>query len=380
MKQQLASLVMSSASSNYTSNSNGTSDSDAKSASGAAPAPFVLDASNSTKTQFYLVVNDASNGSIKPGASMSETLANLQSAASSKGSLDSEQMGDIQVSLQVPVFDPTKAVMTPFCATFDPNPPTPAPLTMEACFSNMEANGQGVSATDSAAQKSQTFAYNPASGVIRPMWLSSSSSSNSTGSNSTSGSGSNSTGTVGDAQMNFAVHDSIKDGSVSAPGLASNATQTVNGTLPSPPAGPQNVTMVFTPAEPAIQAVSNPSDVTSFAPGDASEDETADTPDDSTNASSATATTTDTDGTSSTSSDMPTITDSSASGATSGSTDSADVASSTSTSEMPAATGDDADDDVDDDDSANSMVAATSTVDEAEIEKMYQYPRMTESV
>lgn len=67
--------------------------------------------------------------------------------------------GEMPVTLRVPMFDATSANIVPYCATFDPKPPVPAPLTAEEC-------------TDDPAgeHRSQMFAYNPDTGIVRPMW------------------------------------------------------------------------------------------------------------------------------------------------------------------------------------------------------------------
>jgi hypothetical protein len=70
---------------------------------------------------------------------------------------------DIPVALKVPVFNPDSASMEGYCATYDPEPPAPAPLSAEPCFYD-EPTGP---------HKSQLFAYTPSTSVIRPMWFNS---------------------------------------------------------------------------------------------------------------------------------------------------------------------------------------------------------------
>jgi hypothetical protein len=64
------------------------------------------------------------------------------------------------VTLLVEMFDTTSASIVPYCATFDPDPPAPAPLTAEKCTDDPVSE-----------QQSQLFAFNRATGVVRPMWF-----------------------------------------------------------------------------------------------------------------------------------------------------------------------------------------------------------------
>ncbi|KAJ7089827.1 hypothetical protein B0H15DRAFT_949077 [Mycena belliarum] len=63
-------------------------------------------------------------------------------------------------TLQLSLFDAAKNATSQYCATFDPNPPAPEPLTMTPCFN----------ASTTTPHTSQTFSYNSTSGVIQPMW------------------------------------------------------------------------------------------------------------------------------------------------------------------------------------------------------------------
>ncbi|KAJ3523356.1 hypothetical protein NMY22_g11473 [Coprinellus aureogranulatus] len=66
-----------------------------------------------------------------------------------------------------------------YCATYDPNPPEAEPLTMQRCMTVADDSdyleaAKDVDAakdTDPDNHKSQTFSFNPDSGVIRPMWF-----------------------------------------------------------------------------------------------------------------------------------------------------------------------------------------------------------------
>lgn len=94
---------------------------------------FVLNASGTNATQVYLVPASSQNQT-QPGESTPEYQA-------------------VEVHLHI------EAAGNDFCATFDPNPPKPAPLTAEQCTNGAHS-----------AHKSQIFAYYPESGAIRPMW------------------------------------------------------------------------------------------------------------------------------------------------------------------------------------------------------------------
>lgn len=67
---------------------------------------------------------------------------------------------EIGVTLLVEMFDATSASIVPYCATFDPDPPRPAPLTAEECTDDPVSERQ-----------SQLFAFNRVTGVVRPMWF-----------------------------------------------------------------------------------------------------------------------------------------------------------------------------------------------------------------
>jgi hypothetical protein len=68
-----------------------------------------------------------------------------------------------RVSLGLQVFSKENATMLSYCASYDPNPPVPAPLTAEPCNSTETENF------------SQIFAYDPTNGVIQPLWFAQSS-------------------------------------------------------------------------------------------------------------------------------------------------------------------------------------------------------------
>ncbi|KAI5122509.1 hypothetical protein M0805_001417 [Coniferiporia weirii] len=219
--ERLASLVLSSVPDNSTANSTSSTNTTQ------AASPFILDASNTTQTQFYLVALPSES-----------PISALEASSSSNGGPSSS---DVRVTLQVPVFVPLEAAMRPYCATFDPNPPAPAPLAMQRCFSDMESSAGNSS--DPSMHKSQIFVYDPVSGSIRPEWFDTSS--NSTGTDSPDTSSNSTSGPTG-SQLDFRIPNSVKD------------VTSANYTTPSAPvsggaSSPRNVTLVFTPATPAVE-------------------------------------------------------------------------------------------------------------------------------
>ena len=67
---------------------------------------------------------------------------------------------EICVTIRLEMFDVTSASTVPYCATYDPDPPAPAPLTAEEC------TGDPV-----GERRSQLFAFDRATRVVRPMWF-----------------------------------------------------------------------------------------------------------------------------------------------------------------------------------------------------------------
>ncbi|CAL1714496.1 unnamed protein product [Somion occarium] len=141
--QKIASLVLSA-----TNGTNGSSPGD----------PFILNASSTNQTQVYLIAlppDDTSDSSNSTTAATSESSNSTSSANSTTA--DTYR----KVAITIPLFDAENAVMESYCATFDPKPPAPAPLTVERC-----TNG-----TQNDEHKSQVFAFEPSTGIIRPMWF-----------------------------------------------------------------------------------------------------------------------------------------------------------------------------------------------------------------
>ncbi|KAI9636862.1 uncharacterized protein MKK02DRAFT_45570 [Dioszegia hungarica] len=113
---RLASLVL--------STSNGTNEN----------STFVLNASSSVRTQVFLVPLNSTEAGGEP------------------------KEGDmIKVNLKVPVFVAESAAVEPFCATFDPSPNAPEPMTVEPC-------------EEPEDERSQIFLFDPETGAVKPNW------------------------------------------------------------------------------------------------------------------------------------------------------------------------------------------------------------------
>lgn len=122
--KRIASLVLAS--------SNSTTSED----SATSPSAFVLNASDINGTQVYL----------------------LQSSSNSSKSMLTPD--EINVTIRLEMFDITSASNVPYCATYDPDPPAPAPLTAEECTEDPVGK-----------RRSQMFAFHRTTGVVRPMWF-----------------------------------------------------------------------------------------------------------------------------------------------------------------------------------------------------------------
>ena len=62
--------------------------------------------------------------------------------------------------VQLEMFDVNSASNVPYCATYDPDPPAPAPLTAEECTEDPVGE-----------RRSQLFAFDRTTRVVRPMWF-----------------------------------------------------------------------------------------------------------------------------------------------------------------------------------------------------------------
>ncbi|WWC63786.1 uncharacterized protein I303_106391 [Kwoniella dejecticola CBS 10117] len=109
-----------------------------------ANSTFVLNASSNIRTQVYLVPLNQTTSSASITASSSNTTTTS---------------APIPVNLKVPIFVAASASVEPYCATFDPSPENPAPLTVTPCTDDT-----------TSSHESQTFLYNPDTGVIHPDW------------------------------------------------------------------------------------------------------------------------------------------------------------------------------------------------------------------
>ncbi|WWD06981.1 hypothetical protein V865_005078 [Kwoniella europaea PYCC6329] len=217
-----------------------------------ANSTFVLNASSNIRTQVYLVPLNQGNSTV----------------ASAAASANSTSTSPISVNLKVPIFVASTATVEPYCATFDPSPENPAPLTVTPCTNETVSS-----------HESQKFLYNPDTGVIHPDWQPSTDAQQLLQAvpdsvDDTSDSAQAQAQDVDDMSTTEAEADTEVDPTNSASAtLARRATSTpaASGTVNSPPplitSGPQtstdstalpqsnpasNVTLIFTPVNPAI--------------------------------------------------------------------------------------------------------------------------------
>jgi hypothetical protein len=163
-------------------------------------------------------------------------------AAQSAPTSISAQTGDMQVILQLPVFNESSATMVPYCATYDPNPPAAKPLTVDPCMQNNQEH------------KSQRFNYNSNTGVITPMWFQGEQDGK-TDTQSSDPATPNAAGiaSITDVDSNNSTAEGGTDEGTTIP-----TDPFTNNTIASRGApatsSPQNVTLQFIPSAPAVPA------------------------------------------------------------------------------------------------------------------------------
>ena len=195
-----------------------------------ANSTFVLNASNNIRTQVYLVpVNSTANST-----------------------------GPIEVNLKVPIFVASSAAVEPYCATFDPSPQAPAPLTVMPCSNN------------DTVHASQKFLYNPDTGIIHPDWTPSVASQqllqsmpDSIDEAEFTSAMTASTTMMAEAMETGSYTESMTASITAAPTYAAAAVSTsppaITTAGPSSPtnstsftASPSNVTLIFSPSTPSV--------------------------------------------------------------------------------------------------------------------------------
>ncbi|KAF6761824.1 hypothetical protein DFP72DRAFT_631690 [Ephemerocybe angulata] len=128
-----------------------------------ADSTYVLNASEKDSTEIYLVPAVPSDGGSR--------VVGAGRRRREDSSLVAKK--EMLVNLRMEINKAT------YCATYDPNPPEAEPLTMQPCMDDaasddFEKSSSDVDAakdTDPNNHKSQTFSFDPDSGVIRPMWF-----------------------------------------------------------------------------------------------------------------------------------------------------------------------------------------------------------------
>ncbi|KAI0714172.1 hypothetical protein C8T65DRAFT_738845 [Cerioporus squamosus] len=112
---------------------------------------FMLNASEADHSPMYLV-KLASNATDPP------TPSNSSSDSTGTPNNSTASSAYIPVMLMTDVFVADSAQLERYCATFDPRPSAPSAMTAQNCSSG-------------DAHKSQIFAYEPGTGIVRPMWF-----------------------------------------------------------------------------------------------------------------------------------------------------------------------------------------------------------------
>lgn len=217
---------------------------------------LVLDASQTDQTEVYLVALSDCAGSSLSGSDNSTGSADPSDSSASSSSITSfdfdspsttpsnssmpsysASSNHKKVALKIPVFDPQNANMTAYCATFDPQPQSPSPLTVESCAAGAITTGR----------RSQVFDYDPSTGVIRPLWYEDVPTADDGSADSANGPAENSTATdVGGSPGADETMTRIAD-------LSSKLVAR------SPYSDAQNVTLVFTPSSVVVAPPNSPS-------------------------------------------------------------------------------------------------------------------------
>lgn len=172
-------------------------------------------------------------------------------ASSSNSSNSTLSPTETSVALRVAMFNVSAASITPYCATFDPDPPAPAPLKAEECTEDPVSKNS-----------SQLFAFDRATGVLRPLWFSV---------NQDDGNGSENNGCTGDVDhavpQNASLpsvtevddSDSASTPNVDRPSTSNNTVFTADSSQVAPSnssegniSGAQNVALVFVSTDPEV--------------------------------------------------------------------------------------------------------------------------------
>lgn len=186
----------------------------------------------------------------------------------------SESTPASQVLLRIPVFDASAAKEVPYCATFDPRPEQPQPLTAVECAKD----GNWVQ-----EHASQIFEYDQGTGVVRPMWNSDGAKGAEAESVEEAGQGADAAGVVGTDEVSRNPAPSMDPPSsmeAGTAGVTSVDPQPVQGVLRRDDATPssnspsstspdaatkssatyqaQNVTLLFVPEDAIIKAAPKP--------------------------------------------------------------------------------------------------------------------------
>ena len=209
------------------------------------------------KTLAYLVVTRTANGEYVLNASENDkTLASLHKIPVAVKNAVSGTSGEIPVTLQIdpPTDSDSKnlAVSNPLCATYNPNPSQPQPMTVTDCV-DQTSPGR-------TEKGSQTFLYNKDNGVIRPTWINGQDDgktdtpaaaqaadfpSSSSSSASPSAGALNPTSTSSASAIS--PNDAAANGTQTSTGALTSSTPGLNSRAVMPAPAAQNVTLVFKP-------------------------------------------------------------------------------------------------------------------------------------